>query len=175
MLNEAITLEEYWAWAHGNLVANSERGLVAEFLVGKATDSLGDGRVERDAWDLTTDYGAKIEVKASGYVQTWDQTKPSSIRLKMDESGGWDARSKEYSSIRTRRADVYVFCVHAERNKEKMNPLRPEQWEFVVLPTSVLNEKLGSQKTVGLSTLLSIGGEGICYEALSEAIRAAAT
>jgi len=35
----------------------------------------------------------------------------------------------------------------------KADPLDLDQWVFFVLPTRVLDEKLGDQKTVGLSEL----------------------
>ena len=170
-----LEIEHYWRWAHSDLLSNSERGLVAEYLVGKATESLGNNRLEWDAWDLTTKNGIRIEVKASGYVQTWSQKRPSVIRFKIDESGGWDASSDTYYAEVTRRADVYVFCIHAERDKEKANSLDTDQWEFIVLPTSKLNQELGSQKTVGLATLKKIGGRTVGYEELQAALHGAAT
>lgn len=162
---------EYWAWAHGNLLTNSERGFVAEYLVGNAIGSLGDYRVEWDAWDLSTEKGLKVEVKASGYVQSWEQKRPSTLRFKIDQSSGWDAAKNMYSDEKKRRADIYVFCIHSEKDKKRADPLQTDQWQFIVLPTTLLDKKLGSQKTVGISTLLKIGGVLVDYSHLSDAIR----
>ena len=60
-----LSKSSYLKWAHSDLLSNAERGVVAEFLVSKATSSLSDSRVEWDAIDVTTPQGIKIEVKAS--------------------------------------------------------------------------------------------------------------
>jgi hypothetical protein len=160
----------FWSWAHSDFLSNAERGVLAEFIVGKALDAIGTQRSEWDAWDLTMPNGVKIEVKASGYVQSWAQTKPSIIRFSMREAKGWIAKTNTFSDVVSRPADVYVFCIHTEVDKNIADPLDLNQWEFIVIPTKLLNEKLGAQKSVGLSTLLKIGGESVVYENLSSAV-----
>lgn len=172
---DMLTREKYWQWAHSDLLSNAERGVVAEYLVGTATDSLGEQRTEWDAWDLTTPEGIRVEVKSSGYVQSWKQEKLSDIRFSVREAKGWMAETNTYTTDRARSADVYVFCIHKEIDKALADPLKVNQWDFIVFPVNLLNQKLGSQKTVGLSTLLGIGGELISYDSLSEAIRAASS
>lgn len=167
--------EDYWRWPHSDLISNAERGIVAEYIVGRATKSLGLNRVEWDAWDLTTPDGVKIEVKASGYVQSWEQEKPSTIRFTIGEANGWSATTNTCDDVPQRSADVYVFCIHTEFDKETADPLDTTRWEFVVLPTSVLNQRLGCQKTVGVSTLIKLGGKKYKYESLQEAISVAGT
>ena len=170
-----LNREEYWTWAHSDLLSNGERGVIAEYIVGTATDSLGSERVEWDAWDLTTPDGVKIEVKASGYVQSWNQSKPSTLRFSISKAKGWNSKSDTYAEAIQRNADVYVFCLHMEKDKTTANPLDTSQWEFIVLPTTLLDERLGSQKSVGLATLLAIGGTKVSYANLSEAVHAGRT
>jgi len=48
----SIARKGFLKWALGDLLSNSERGLVAEYLARKATGYLDNGRVEWDAWGL---------------------------------------------------------------------------------------------------------------------------
>jgi hypothetical protein len=62
---------DYWRWAFSDLRDNTQRGVRAEFLVALA---LGRTETRRKAWDnydVTTSSGLRIEVKASGYLQSW--------------------------------------------------------------------------------------------------------
>jgi hypothetical protein len=43
------------------------------------------------------------------------------------------------------------------KDQATVDPLNLDQWTFYVLPTRVLNEVLGNQKTVALSRLIGIG------------------
>ena len=63
-------VEEYWAWAHGDLANNIERGLVAEYLVRHALE-LPDS--PRDHWMQERDLhmeGRTIQVKCGGFMQS---------------------------------------------------------------------------------------------------------
>ena len=80
-------VEEYWAWAHGNLAMNVERGLVAEYLVRHALE-LRDG--PRDHWTEEIDLkveGGTIQVKSAAFMQSWEQSMDSKpqFTLKLDK------------------------------------------------------------------------------------------
>ncbi len=65
-----VTLQEFWQWSGSDLISNSRRGILAQFLVAHAL-GVGTGvRTEWDAYDVKTDSGIKVEVKASGFVQS---------------------------------------------------------------------------------------------------------
>src|SRR5437870_1634775 len=68
-----LTVGEFWRWAFSNFASNTTRGILAEYLVAGALGCpLLDGR---DAWadcDIKTPDGLLIEVKATGYLQTWE-------------------------------------------------------------------------------------------------------
>lgn len=147
-------LSDYWRWAHSNLLSNAERGVLAEFLVGLATNSVSEhSRTEWDAYDLVTPEGTTIEVKSAAYVQSWEQERPSRISFSIKESSSWDPVSHSYSADRKRQAQVYVFCVLKAKDKATANPLDTTQWDFYVVNTDDLNEVLGRQQTMALSTL----------------------
>ena len=76
-------VEEYWAWAHGNLANNVERGLVAEYLVRHALE-LRDG--PRDHWEVETDLtveGRTIQVKSTAFLQSWEQSRESQAQFQL--------------------------------------------------------------------------------------------
>ncbi len=67
-----FNVDDFVNWAYGNLLNNTTRAVVGEYLVHKALDSSTKQRIDWDAYDiLYKDY--KIEVKTSGYLQTWNQ------------------------------------------------------------------------------------------------------
>src|SRR5687767_12517224 len=73
-----FNLFEFWQWSGSDLVSNTWRGLLAEFLVAKALGISIAVRVEWDAYDLRTPEGLTIEIKSSAYLQSWFQAKPFS-------------------------------------------------------------------------------------------------
>ncbi len=147
-------------WAYGNLLENAVRGVVAEFIVAKALQIADGNRVEWDSVDLRFE-GLTIEVKSSAYLQSWHQDKPSKIIFDIAPRRQlWDASTNSMLVLPTprRMADVYVFCVFVENNREIANPLDTEQWQFFILSRRVLDERLGHQKTAGLSTIEKLCG-----------------
>lgn len=76
-----IHLLEFWQWSQSNLLNNTLRGTIAEFIVAKAVNATNTIRVEWDAYDLITPEGLKIEVKSAAYLQSWQQERDSSIQF----------------------------------------------------------------------------------------------
>ena len=78
--NSTVSLVDFWQWAYSDLLSNTNRGRLAEFIVARALGlGLAGVRTEWDAIDLVTSAGVKVEVKSAAYVQSWFQKKPSSI------------------------------------------------------------------------------------------------
>lgn len=165
-----ITLADYWAWAHSDLVSNAERGRLAEFIVSNALGAEMTCRVEWDAYDVLTPEGIKVEVKASGYVQTWVQKDYSFPNFGIRPTIGSSDGGATFTGPRQRQADVYVFCLHVHKDQETINPLDLSQWEFYVLPTSTLNEKMADAKAISLAKLISLGAVKTDYAGLAEAV-----
>jgi hypothetical protein len=161
----------FWQWACSDLCGNTLRGLIAEYLVAQAMGSGSTHRVEWDAYDVTTPEGLKIEVKTSAYAQSWRQTKLSSIGFDIARKRAWDAASNTMATLPLRTADVYVFAVHAHKDKATLDPLDLGQWEFYVLPTRVLDEKCPVQDKIALSMLVKFGATKVEFEGLRQAIR----
>lgn len=164
-----ILLNDFWAWNSSDLLNNTLRGALAEFIVASA---LGiDTTVSRQDWtafDLLSPSGRKIEIKCSAYLQSWNPERISDIRFSIRPAHAWDAENGD-SDTAERWSDLYVFCLYASKDRAE-TPLHLEQWEFYVLPTEVLNQKCGNQKSISLNSLISLHPEKVTYEDLQETI-----
>ncbi len=143
----------FWQWGYSNILDNTIRGVVAEYIVAHALGVTQKPRSEWNSWDLETKTGRKIEVKSSAYLQSWKQDQDSVISFKIAKKYGWDPSSGDFDKIQQRHADIYIFCLFKEKNCKKANPLNTSQWDFYVIHTELLEAELGEQKSVGISTL----------------------
>ena len=162
-------LNDFWAWQASDLLTNSIRGALAEYIVATALDI--DGTYRMNDWheyDLEY-YGKKIEVKSSAYLQSWERDKLSRISFNIYESRPFTASVWDSDDIR-RHADIYVFCLFGCKDRAAANPMLLEQWSFFVLPTRIINEKLGTQRTVSLSTLEQLPAVKCTYDKLRNVI-----
>lgn len=166
------TLCDYWAWAHSDIASNAERGKLAEYLVRCAVQADSPYRTEWDAFDVLSEEGIKIEVKASSYLQTWRQERFSAIQFDIAPKRWWDAETNTYAQDKSRPADVYVFCLFSCKDAGTANPLDLTQWEFYVLSTRVLDEQAPRQKRIGLNALLRLGAKKVTFAELHPAVRA---
>ena len=163
-----VTVRDFWAWALGDLRLNSTRGMLAQFLVAKA---LGDPRLRDDGWgnfDVLSPEGIKVEVKSSGYLQSWTQRRLSRIVFSGLKARSWDAETR-YSAEPEFRADVYVFAVHTCQDPSLYDPLDLNAWIFYVLPASVVRE-LG-QKTLSLARLVALAPSPVSWSGLPDAVQ----
>jgi len=164
----------FWEWAYGDLLSNTNRGVLAEYIVASALGIHDTKRVEWDQYDLKIG-DVKVEVKSAAYVQTWQQTRLSTIKFGIRPAKGWDSRTNISATIAQRSADVYVFCLLEGEEREHIDPLDVAQWTFYVLPKSKLDRNIPGQKTIGLGPLIAkLGPRECAYDALKAAIHEAA-
>ena len=103
---------DFWRWSTSDILSNTIRGGLAEYIVATALNL--DMIVLRDEWsayDLKTTEGIKVEVKCSAYIQSWYQTRLSTISFSTKPALYWDSNTNKFESIKKRHADVYVFCL----------------------------------------------------------------
>lgn len=165
--------QEFLAWAYDDLLTNTTRGVLAEYIVAKALGIRDTKRLEWDRYDLYID-GIGVEVKSSAYVQTWKQTRMSDISFGIRPAQGWDARTNTYVTDKKRSADVYVFCLLKGEDRQSIDPLDVAQWTFYVLPTSKLDREVATQKTIRLEPLKALRPRECEYDDLKAAIHEAA-
>lgn len=149
---------EFWRWSASDLMSNATRGLLAEFIVAKALGiSTSDVRDEWAPFDLVTQEGTKIEVKSSGYLQSWAQTKLYVGNFNVPATRKWSSETGQMATQPTREADVYVFALHKHKDKATVNPTDVEQWEFYVLGTRSLEARKSSHYSVALLRKINAG------------------
>lgn len=164
----------FWEWAYGDLLSNTNRGVLAEYIVATALGIHDTKRVEWDQYDLKIG-DIKVEVKSAAYVQTWEQTRLSTIKFGIRPAKGWDSRTNISATIAQRSADVYVFCLLKGEERDRIDPLNVEQWTFYVLSKHELDRQVPEQKTIALAPLIAKFGPRECvHEELKAAIHKAA-
>jgi hypothetical protein len=164
-------VSDFWSWAYSDLRSNAVRGILAEFLVARAVGA--DERV-RNAWDnfdvLAPD-GTRIEVKASAYLQSWPQRAHSRLGFSGLIGREWDEQTGEYAQDRSVRADVFVFCVHTERDPSVYDALDVSKWEFYVAPAEAV--RTNGTRSVGIGWVQTNSVGPLSHEQLAAAIAAA--
>lgn len=152
-----FNLIEFWQWSASDLITNTSRGVLAEFIVAKALGVANGVRYDWGAYDLNFAVGdktLKIEIKSKAFLQSWEQEKLELNPLfVVKKSQQLDEEKNKYSGAPKRQADIYVLALLAEKDKSKIDPLDLAQWTFFVLPTSVLNSRERSQHSIALNSL----------------------
>ncbi len=166
-----FSLLDFWIWSGSNVLNNTLRGQIAEYIITKATGATMPAiRLEWESVDIMTPQGIKIEVKSTAYFQSWHQDKPSEIRFNIKKTRPWDNETNQPAKTPRRSAQVYVFCLLANRDRDTINPLDLSQWKFYILPTTVIDSRLGDQKSVGISRLKDLGAEIVNYDQIHDTI-----
>lgn len=168
-----LNKQQFWEWAYDDLLANTTRGVLAEYIVANALGIRDAKRVEWDQYDLEID-NVKVEVKSAAYVQTWKQPQLSKIAFSIRPAAGWDARTNTSATSAQRCADVYVFCLLKGEDRDYINPLDVAQWTFYVLSRKELDRKVPTQRSIRLGPLIALGPSQCAYDELKAAIHAAA-
>jgi hypothetical protein len=166
--NEKLPLNvlSFWQWSSSELLGNALRGVLAEFIIASTIDTLESPREEWDTYDLKTKNGLKIEVKSSSYLQSWRQKEFSKIIFGIQQTGETQSANPE----RSRKSDIYIFCVLSHKEKNSVDPLNLSQWDFYILATKILDEKVKTQKSITLSSLLKLNPIKIKYDCLKSEI-----
>lgn len=168
-LKVKTTVKDFWAWSMSRLIGDGPRGDLAEFIVNEALGT--DTTIPKKGWgecDIMYSHAGRplrIEVKCSTLLQAWERTSMPSPVFSIAKTLNCDIEETESGyryigrdgSPPRRRSDVYVFCLFAEENRNKANPLVLDQWKFYVVPTKLIDEQLGDQRSISLRGLEKLG------------------
>ncbi|MCU1332266.1 MAG: hypothetical protein JWM08_1258 [Candidatus Angelobacter sp.] len=163
-----ITMLHFWQWSASDLVSNTARGLLAEFIVASALGLTSELREEWRSFDLLTASGRKIEVKSCAYLQAWGQRKLSKIVFSIRPTRAWDVDTGALAAEIKRQAHVYVFALLTQKDKAALDPLNLDQWEFYVVPTALLDARSGN--SINLKSLQQICPVAVSYTDLRNAV-----
>jgi hypothetical protein len=162
-----VSLIDFWRWSYSNILGNTLRGHLAEFIVGYGLDCLSDVRQEWASCDLVKG-NIRIEVKSASYLQSWKQDKLSSIGFDIAPKRGWDPLSNSTTTTQSRASGLYVFCLLHHDSKSSVEPLDVSQWRFYLVPTNCLNAHFQGQQRVWLGSLKRMQFQPVGFDALQE-------
>ena len=169
-----LTVLDFWQFQFSNIWDLQEH--IAEFLVAKA---LGlDKPFNRSGWTpfdiLYSD--KRIEVKESGYFYSWQKEGRTTNRRTFGilqtytrDKDGNIVLNSDGAYLKERQNDIYVFCLNKGKTKEESNPLELANWEFYVVPSKVINEVCGTNKTISLSKVQKLTNK-VSFEAIKTVI-----
>lgn len=147
---------DFWRWAYGNLLDNTKRGALAEYLIQKALalDTSGT-QSDWEAFDITYKNN-RIEVKSAAYIQAWNlnNDKYSDISFSIRQTYAWDEKTTSYNNVKLRNNDIYIFAVYEEHEKSKADISDISKWGFYVVLTKTIDNCFPGQKTITLNSLL---------------------
>ena len=162
-----ITVLDFWRFSYSDL--NSDpRDYLAEFLVSKA---LGINiPYNKEAWTLFDILynNTRIEVKCTGYYQTWRTDGKVCGNRCFSIKPAHDNVKNTFE----RQNDIYVFCLLLGNTREEANPLNLNNWEFYIVPTSVINEKCKDGKSISLNRIKKLGYNALSYSDIKNEIDA---
>jgi hypothetical protein len=119
---------------------NATRGKIAEILVARLTG--GVTTPEYEDFDVLVDGRIKLQVKASGFLQSW--ATPGQKFSKIGFKGLRSCKLLDdgsYATVETFNADVYVFCVHLNQDHGAPDTeLNPDLWDFYVAPLEAITQ-----------------------------------
>lgn len=164
---DALTVLDFWQWSASDLLTNLQRSRLAEYLVAKALGVATGIRSEWEPYDVKSTDGITVEVKASGYVQSWRQRVPSRPTFGIGPTRRYDEQAFAYSTDARRQAEVYVFALLSEHDPKKVNPLDLDQWRFYVVSTVELDRRVPGQQTISLNRLEKLGAAAVRFSDLA--------
>jgi hypothetical protein len=169
-----FNLLSFWQWSASDLVSNTMRGVLAEYLVAQAVAAAQGIREEWASYDLRTPEGITVEVKSAAYIQSWHQERLSTISFLCPKTRAWDPHTGAYEAEPRRQAQAYVFALLAHQNQATLDPLNVDQWEFYVVPTAVLDARERSQHSITLQSLDALHGDPVAFHMIAAAVAVAA-
>jgi hypothetical protein len=162
-----------WQWSASDLIGNTARGCLAEYIVAMALGLTESVRNDWEAYDLQYNQW-NIEVKASGYLQSWSQKRLCRPSFSIRPARKWDPQTGDMSREAKRHAHLYVFCLHHHEQKNTVNPLDLDQWTFYVIPTTRLEKSYPKAERIGLPAILSLKPHVAKYSELKNRVLEAA-
>jgi len=148
---ENRTALDLWRWGFSDLVQNINRGILAEFIIAWALKLDNTPRNPWDPYDLITEDGKRIEVKSTGYLQSWDYGTKPYPKFIIQQRQRWTESGLETNA--EYNADVYILCYHKEKKRDKLDPMDLNQWDFWVFSKNEIVSLLKNRKSISVSQL----------------------
>lgn len=168
---QKATLLNFWQWSSSDLISNSLRGILAEFIVAMAVGKHDGVSGGWNAYDLITNNGIKVEVKSAAYIQSWYQKTFSKIVFSIRETRAWSAETNILDKQSMRQADIYVFALFKYQGKKEIaDPMNLNQWVFYVISTKRFEKNHKKAKSITLAKLEKLQPIKCSYKRLNRYI-----
>ncbi len=146
-----MTILEFWRWHFSDIYDMHDK--FAEFIVAKALElTQADNTGAWTLYDISY-RGKRIEIKESSYFHSWQTDDEPKNQVRVFGITKAYSEYKDSKSTFERQNDIYVFCLNTGETRATSNPLNLENWEFYIVPTSVINEKCGDGKRISIGKL----------------------
>jgi hypothetical protein len=147
------TVSVFWQWGFSDLLQNTTRGILAEYIVAVLLGVDGKPRNPWESFDLRLNDGRTIEIKTMSRLQAWAQKQLSEPRVVIRPSRYWSAKTGIMEKTPSLNADLYIICYFTAEEHSTANPLDLDQWEFFVLDKNKVKDVLKKTKSISLKTL----------------------
>ncbi|MFA5157877.1 MAG: hypothetical protein WC451_01635 [Patescibacteria group bacterium] len=151
--DKTICASDFWAWAYSDLLQNTTRGVLAEYIVSFLLGTVDEVRNPWDAYDLKLKNGKTIEIKTTAKLQAWAQKELSKPNIVLSPTRFWDPKTGKMEEKATFNADYYIFCYFTAEDHKTANPLDLSQWQFYVFTKEQLITILNNRKSISLKNL----------------------
>lgn len=146
---------DFWKYKYSNVYNMQE--VIAEFMIERALEV--EKSYNTDSWTLFDILyrNKRIEIKQTSYFHPWNENgKISKQRIFGITMANSNYENPNIENKFERQNDVYVFCLNTGKTKETAYPLDISNWEFYVVPTKIINNLCGTNKTISLGKVRDI-------------------
>ena len=164
---------DFWQWAYSDLLQNTTRGVLAEYIVAVL---LGLDVTPRNPWtsyDLKLTNGKTVEVKTMSRLQAWAQKELSVPKVVISPKRNWNPKTGILEKTPSLNADYYVICYFNAEKHSTANCLDMNQWEFYVLNREKVETILKQTKSISLKTLKRLYIKPLMADELSKELQRA--
>jgi hypothetical protein len=166
------SVSDFWQWAYSDLLQNTTRGVLAEYIVAVL---LNVDKSPRNPWlpfDLKLDDGRTIEVKTMSRLQAWAQKQLSEPKIVLAPKRSWDPVTGIMERDPSLNADIYIICYFTSEDHSTADPLNLDQWNFFVLDKKEVGEVLKKSKLISLKALNKMNKRTLkAHELLNEVLQ----
>ena len=170
-----LSMLDFWRWAYSDFSDIINRSALAEFIVssslGTSSASFKRGRNCNTNLSLITYDGYRVDIKSAAFIQSINAEYPDRISFRIAPIKDLNTNDNyNRHEPRKRHSDVHIFCLYKGLSADE-SPLNLDLWDFYLLPTKVLEEKLPTQKTISFTSLMRLGPLWCDYYGIGEAIK----
>ena len=147
------TVSDFWQWVFSDLLQNTTRGILAEYIVAVLLGVDDKPRRPWESFDLVLSDGRTIEIKTMSRLQAWAQKQLSTPKVKLSPKRYWSYDTNLLEKTPSLNADLYIICYFIAEDHSTANTLDLDQWQFFVLTKNKVKEILKKTQSVSLKTL----------------------